>query len=30
MTALHGNLPDVVITEEPTGTKPILDNFKDV
>jgi hypothetical protein len=24
MTALHGNLPDVVITEEPTGTKPIL------
>ena len=24
ITALHGNLPDVVITEEPTGTKPIL------
>ena len=24
MTALHGNLPDVVITDRPTGTKPIL------
>ena len=24
MTALHGNIPDVVITQQPTGTKPIL------
>jgi hypothetical protein len=28
MTALHGNLPDVVITEQPTGTKPIFQGFK--